>query len=129
MAWGQLNNYDIVKAVLRKGTRLMFKKNEPTDTQRVYIASAWLGISEFQIFSDAWQAWYNEKPSEKRIESYFVNFLGQDAIPFWVRNYVRFILNRKDLIAKERRRLIIGALTYYVPLLIFFVVIMWAYFN
>jgi hypothetical protein len=107
----------------------MFKKNEPTDTQRVYIASAWLGISEFQIFSDAWQAWYNEKPSEKRIESYFVNFLGQDAIPFWVRNYVRFILNRKDLIAKERRRLIIGALTYYVPLLIFFVVIMWAYFN
>ena len=129
MDWGQLNNYDIMKAVLRKGTRLMFKKNEPTDTQRVYIASAWLGISEFQIFSDAWQAWYNEKPSEKRIESYFVNFLGQDAIPFWVRNYVRFILNRKDLIAKERRRLIIGALTYYVPLLIFFVVIMWAYFN
>ncbi len=129
MAWGQLNNYDIVKDVLRKGTRLMFKKNEPTDTQRVYIASAWLGISEFQIFSDAWQAWYNEKPSEKRIESYFVNFLGQDAIPFWVRNYVRFILNRKDLIAKERRRLIIGTLTYYVPLLIFFVVIMWAYFN
>ncbi len=129
MDWGQLNNYDIMKAVLRKGTRLMFKKNEPTDTQRVYIASAWLGISEFQIFSDAWQAWYNEKPSEKRIESYFINFLGQDAIPFWVRNYVRFILNRKDLIAKERRRLIIGALTYYVPLLIFFVVIMWAYFN
>ena len=129
MAWGQLNNYDIVIDVLRKGTRLMFKKNEPTDTQRVYIASAWLGISEFQIFSDAWQAWYNEKPSEKRIEGYFINFLGQDAIPFWVRNYVRFILNRKDLIAKERRRLIIGALTYYVPLLIFFVVIMWAYFN
>ena len=126
---GLLNNYDIVKAVFRKGTRLMFKKNEPTDTQRVYIASAWLGISEFQIFSDAWQAWYNEKPSEKRIEGYFINFLGQDAIPFWVRNYVRFILNRKDLIAKERRRLIIGALTYYVPLLIFFVVIMWAYFN
>lgn len=108
----------------------MFKKNEPTDTELVYIASAWLGISEFQIFSDAWQAWYNEKPSEKRIEVYFVNFLGQDhAIPFWVRNYVRFIFNRKDLIAKEKRRVIIGTLTYYVPLLIFFVIIMWAYFN
>ena len=107
----------------------MFKKNEPTDTQLVYIASAWLGISEFQIFSDAWQAWYNEKPSEKRIEVYFINFLGQDAIPFWVRNYVRFILNRKDLIEKEKRRVIIGTLTYYIPLLIFFVVIMWAYFN
>ena len=107
----------------------MFKKNDPTDIQLVYQASACLGISEFQIFSDAWMAWYNEKPSEKRIEPYFVNFLEQDAIPFWVRNYVRFILNRKDLLQRERRRLIIGTLTYYVPLLIFFIVIMWVYYN
>jgi hypothetical protein len=93
----------------------MFKKNEPTDIQLVYKASAWLGISDFQIFFDAWQAWYNEKPSEKRIEPYYMNFLEQEAIPFWVRNYVRFILNRNDLIKKEKRRLIIGALTYYLP--------------
>ncbi len=107
----------------------MFKKSEPTDIQLVYKASAWLGISEFQIFFDAWQAWYNEKPSEKRIEPYYMNFLEQEAIPFWVRNYVRFILNRNDLIKKEKRRLIIGALTYYLPLLIFFAVIMWAFYN
>ena len=107
----------------------MFNKNKPTDIQLVYKASAWLGISEFQIFFDAWQAWYNEKPSEKRIEPYYMNFLEQDAIPFWVRNYVRFILNRNDLIKKEKRRLIIGALTYYLPLLIFFAVIMWAFYN
>jgi len=107
----------------------MFKKNEPTDIQLVYKTSAWLGISEFQIFSDAWQAWYNEKPSEKRMESYFINFLEQDAVPFWVRNYVRFIFNRKDLLEKEKNRLIIGTLTYYVPLLIFLVVIMWAFYN
>lgn len=107
----------------------MFKKNEPTDIQLVYKASAWLGISDFQIFFDAWQAWYNEKPSEKRIEPYYMNFLEQEAIPFWVRNYVRFILNRNDLIKKEKRRLIIGALTYYLPLLIFFAVIMWAFYN
>jgi hypothetical protein len=104
-------------------------KNMPSDIQLVYKASAWLGISEFQIFFDAWQAWYHEKPTEKRIEPYFVNFLEQDTIPFWVRNYVRFIINRKDLIAKEKRRLIIGILTYYVPLLIFFMVIMWAFYN
>jgi hypothetical protein len=107
----------------------MFKKNEPTDIQLVYKASAWLGVSDFQIFFDAWQAWYNEKPSEKRIEPYYMNFLEQEAIPFWVRNYVRFILNRNDLIKKEKRRLIIGALTYYLPLLIFFAVIMWAFYN
>ena len=60
----------------------MFKKNKPTDIQLVYQVSAWLGISEFQVFSDAWEAWYYEKPSEKRIESYFVDFLNQDVIPF-----------------------------------------------
>ena len=101
----------------------------PSDIQLVYKASAWLGISEFQIFFDAWQAWYHEKPSEQRIEPYFVNFLTQDTIPFWVRNYVRLIINRKDLIAHEKRRLVIGILTYYVPLLIFFMVIMWAFYN
>ena len=103
---------------------MFFKKNKPTDIQQVYKASSWLGVSEFQIFCDAWQAWYDAKPSEKRIEPYFVNFLGQDAVPFWVRNYVRVILNRKDLLAEEQKRLIIGRLTYFIPLLIFFILIM-----
>ncbi len=103
-----------------------FKKSKPTDCQQVFKASAWLGISEFQVFCNAWQAWYNEKPQEKRIESYFVDFLGKDIVPFWVRNYVRIIINRKDLHEKEKRRLAIGALTYYIPLLIFFILIMYA---
>ncbi|MDX1776631.1 MAG: hypothetical protein R3297_08610 [Desulfobulbales bacterium] len=102
----------------------MFKKSRPTDTQLVYKASAWLGVSEFQVFCDAWHAWYDEKPAEKMIEPYFVDFLGQDAVPFWVRNYVRVILKRKDLLAKEKKRLVVGLVTYYVPLLIFFILIM-----
>ncbi|KPK00301.1 MAG: hypothetical protein AMJ60_02035 [Desulfobacterales bacterium SG8_35] len=105
---------------------MLFKKRKPTDIQQVYKASAWLGESEFRVFCQAWQAWYNEKPSEKRIEPYFVDFLGQDAVPFWVRNYVRSTLNRKDLLAKEKKRLLLGALTYYLPLLLFFVLLMWA---
>jgi hypothetical protein len=105
---------------------MLFTKSKPTDMQQVHMASALLGVSEFQVFCDAWQAWYNEKPSEKRIEPYFVDFLGQDAVPFWVRNYVRLILNRKDLLRNEKKRLIIRILTYYVPLLIFFILIMWA---
>ena len=104
----------------------LFKKNRATDIQQVYKASAWLGVSEFQVFCNAWQDWYNEKPSEKRIESYFVSFLGQDVVPFWVRNYVRSIVNRKDLLYQEKKRLAIGALTYYLPLLLFFVLIMYA---
>ncbi len=107
----------------------MFKKNKPSDIQLVYKASAWLGISEFQMFSDAWQAWYNEKPSDRRLEPYFASFLNQESIPFWVRNYVRAILSREDLIEKERKRLFIGALTYYVPLVIFFLIIVWAFYR
>jgi len=107
----------------------MFKKNEPTDIQLVYKASSWLGISEFQVFSEAWREWYNEKPSEKRIESHFINFLEHDAVPFWVRNYVRSILNRNDLREKEKKRLFIGIITYYFPLLVFLMVIMWAFYN
>ncbi len=108
---------------------MLFKKDKPTDIQQVYLASAWLGESEFQVFVDAWTAWYNETPSEKRIESHFIDFLGQGSVPFWVRNYVRFILNRKDLIEKEKNRFIIGALTYYIPLLLFFILIMWALYK
>jgi hypothetical protein len=99
-------------------------KSKPTDIQQVHKTSAWLGVSEFQVFCDAWEAWYNEKPAEKRIEPFFVNFLGQDEVPFWVRNYVRVILNRKDLRENEKKRLVIGGLTFYIPLFIFFVLIM-----
>lgn len=105
---------------------MLFRKKRISDTQKVYRASALLGISEFQVFCNAWQAWYDEKPAEKRIEPYFVNFLGRDVVPFWVRNYVRTILEGRDLLAQEKKRLIIGALTYYIPLLIFFILIMYA---
>jgi len=104
---------------------VLMKKNYPTDVQLVHKASALLGVGEFQVFSDAWQAWYNDRPSEKRIESYFIDFLEHDAVPFWVRNYARGILNRKDLLEQEKKSLIMGRLTYYLPLLFFFILIMW----
>ncbi|MBW2501828.1 MAG: hypothetical protein JRD39_02705 [Deltaproteobacteria bacterium] len=104
--------------------KVMWKKRKPTDIQKVFRASSWLGVSEFQVFCDAWQAWYDEKPSEKRIEPFFIRFLGEDAVPFWVRNYVRGVLDRKDLLQKEKKRLAVGMLTYYVPLLIFFILLM-----
>ncbi|MBW2466536.1 MAG: hypothetical protein JRF02_04475, partial [Deltaproteobacteria bacterium] len=61
------------------------QKNKPTDAQLVYKASAWLEISEFQVFVEAWQAWFNEVVPEKRIEPFFVNFLDNGEVPFWVR--------------------------------------------
>jgi hypothetical protein len=104
--------------------KVLFSKDKPTDVQQVHKAAVWLGVGEFQLFCDAWHAWYNEKPSEKRIEPHFVNFLGRDVVPFWVRNYVRNILDSNDLLAKEKKRLAVGVLTYYIPLLLFFILIM-----
>jgi hypothetical protein len=87
--------------------------------------SSLLGVSEFQLFADAWQAWYDEKPSEKRIEPYFIEFLDNSLMPFWVRNYVRNIISRKELLDRERKLLITGTITYYGPLFVLFVLFMW----
>jgi len=107
----------------------IMKKGEPTDVQLVFMASAWLGISEFQVFSDAWQAWYNETPSDRILEPYFINFLEQGTVPFWLRSHVRNVLSRKDLYLKERKRFIIGSLLFYIPLIIFFAIIMWSFYR
>lgn len=105
---------------------MLFNKKKPTDVQQVYKTAIWLGVGEFQVFCNAWQAWFNEKPADKRIEPYFVDFLGRDTVPFWVRNYVRGVLDREDLREAEKKRLTIGAVTFYIPLIFFFILIMWA---
>ena len=62
---------------------------------------------------------------EKRIEPYFVEFLDRRLVPFWVRNHVRQVLSNKELLDRESKRLMIGTITYYGPLLAFFVLLMW----
>ena len=107
----------------------MKNKKTMTDVQLVLKASSRLGISEFQIISDAWRAWYDENPNDKQLEPYFIDFLVCGTVPFWLRSYARFILGKKDLAALERRRLLVGAMTYYVPLLLFFCIIMWSIYR
>ncbi len=102
-----------------------FSNKELTDDQLLYKAASLLGVSEFQLFADAWQAWYDEKPSEKRIEPYFVEFLAHSLVPFWVRSHVRKILSNRELLDRESRRLLTGTITYYGPLLAFFIFFMW----
>ena len=108
-----------------KSTAYLRDHKKLTDDQLLYKAAALLGVSEFQLFADAWQAWYNEKPSEKRIEPYFVEFLDHRLVPFWVRNHVRQILSNEELLDRESKRLMVGTITYYGPLLAFFVLLMW----
>ena len=108
-----------------KSTPYLRDHQKLTDDQLLHKAAALLGVSEFQLFADAWQAWYDEKPSEKRIETYFVEFLDHRLVPFWVRNHVRQVLSNKELLDRESKRLMIGTITYYGPLLAFFVLLMW----
>jgi hypothetical protein len=102
-----------------------FSNKELTDDQLLHKTASLLGVSEFQLFADAYQAWYDEKPSEKRIESYFIQFLDHSLIPFWVRNYVRNIMSKKELLDREKKLLLRGTITYYGPLLVLFVFLMW----
>ena len=46
-------------------------------------------MSEFAVFSDAYTAWYGKEASEKQIEKVFVQYLLENKVPFWVRNYAR----------------------------------------
>ena len=108
-----------------KSTAYLQDHQKLTDDQLLHKAAALLGVSEFQLFADAWQAWYDEKPSEKRIEPYFVEFLDRRLVPFWVRNHVRQVLSNKELLDRESKRLMVGTITYYGPLLAFFVLLMW----
>ena len=62
---------------------------DPADTDCVVSAANYLEVSEFAIFSDAYSAWYGKKAPEKQIEKVFVQYLQENKVPFWVRNYAR----------------------------------------
>ncbi|MEN8232949.1 MAG: hypothetical protein ABFR35_09770 [Thermodesulfobacteriota bacterium] len=64
-------------------------KYDPVDTDCVVSAANYLEVSEFVIFRDAYTAWYGKKASEKQVEKVFVEYLVENKVPFWVRNYSR----------------------------------------
>ena len=63
------------------------------DVYQVGFAARLLGTNEFKLFEDAYHAWYGEKSSEELLEHFFNHYLLENAVPFWVRNYVRTFLN------------------------------------
>ena len=61
----------------------------PADIDCVVNAANYLEVSEFAIFRDSYIAWYGKKAPEKQIEKIFVEYLVENKVPFWVRNYAR----------------------------------------
>jgi hypothetical protein len=62
---------------------------DPVDTDCVVSAANYLEVSEFALFMDAYTDWYGKKASEKQVERVFVEYLVENKVPFWVRNYAR----------------------------------------
>jgi len=62
---------------------------DPADTDCVVNAANYLEVSEFNIFSEAYTAWYGREVPEKQVEKIFRQYLLENKVPFWVRNYAR----------------------------------------
>ncbi|MDX1777224.1 MAG: hypothetical protein R3297_11635 [Desulfobulbales bacterium] len=62
---------------------------DPVDTDCVVSAANYLEVSEFVIFRDAYNSWYGKEAPEKQVEKIFVQYLQENKVPFWVRNYAR----------------------------------------
>jgi hypothetical protein len=72
-------------------------KYDPVDTDCVISAANYFEVSEFVIFRDAYTAWYGKEAPEKQVEKFFVEYLIENKVPFWVRNYARSRVAESEL--------------------------------
>ncbi|KPK00291.1 MAG: hypothetical protein AMJ60_01975 [Desulfobacterales bacterium SG8_35] len=70
---------------------------DPADTDCVVSAANYLEVSEFAVFMDAYTAWYGKEASEKQVEKIFVQYLQENKVPFWVRNYARSRVHEESI--------------------------------
>ena len=62
----------------------------PSDDKKAVLRTAErLGISEFQVFSAAYHAWFQEHAPVASLERHFVAYLFDGCVPFWVRHFTR----------------------------------------
>lgn len=66
------------------------------DAQAVLWTADILEKSEFDVFEDAYQAWYREAPDTNRLERIFADYMFDEVVPFWVRQFTRETLDRHD---------------------------------
>ena len=55
-----------------------------------------LEISEFEVFETAYQAWYQETADVTRLERIFADYMFDEVVPFWVRQFTRTTLEAHD---------------------------------
>jgi hypothetical protein len=74
---------------------------DPADTDCVISAANYLEVSEFAIFRDAYSAWYGKYVPEKQVEKIFVQYLQENKVPFWVRNYARSHVHEESSLTSQ----------------------------
>ncbi|NIR32109.1 MAG: hypothetical protein GWN84_22960 [Gammaproteobacteria bacterium] len=62
------------------------------DTKAILLTAERLGMSEFEVFSAAYRAWFHERAATASLERYFVAYLFNGRAPFWVRHFTRSTL-------------------------------------
>ena len=62
------------------------------DAQAVLWSAEILEKSEFEVFELAYQAWYRETPDVHRLERIFAEYMFDEVVPFWVRQFTRATL-------------------------------------
>lgn len=72
---------------------LIHPRRVPDDGLSVAFASSLLQISEFRFFHIAHIEWFGNDIPDRRMESFFCEYLFTGIIPFWVRNLSRKVLN------------------------------------
>ena len=74
---------------------------DPADTDCVISAANYLEVSEFAIFRDAYTSWYGKEIPEKQVEKIFVEYLQENKVPFWVRNYARNRVQEESALTRK----------------------------
>ncbi len=69
---------------------------EVDDAQAVLWSAEILGKSEFEVFETTYQAWYRETPDVNRLERIFADYMFDEVVPFWVRQFTRTTLEAHD---------------------------------
>lgn len=66
------------------------------DAQAVLCSAGILEKSEFDVFEMAYQAWYREPPDSHHLERIFADYMFNEVVPFWVRQFTRETLEAND---------------------------------
>jgi hypothetical protein len=74
----------------------MFWSREPIppDVGEILQTAALLEITEFRVFDLAYAAWFGRQADDATLEPYFIAYMFEETVPYWVRHFTRGVLAR-----------------------------------